>query len=45
MSGRIVDIDVVVSNPDIIYAGTAKGGVWKSTDGGFIWNPIFDDQS
>ena len=44
MSGRVTTIDVVLSNPDIIYAGTASGGVWKSTSGGIDWSPIFDDQ-
>ncbi|MGQ9673614.1 MAG: VPS10 domain-containing protein [Candidatus Aminicenantales bacterium] len=44
MSGRISDVDAVISDPNIIYVGTAAGGVWKSTDGGMKWNPIFDDQ-
>ncbi len=44
MSGRISDIDAVISDPNIIYVGTAAGGVWKSTDGGMKWTPIFDDQ-
>ncbi len=44
MSGRITAIDVVTSNPDIIYAGSASGGLWKSTSGGVTWEPIFDDQ-
>ena len=44
MSGRIAAIDAVVSNPDIIYVGSATGGVWKSVDGGVTWKPIFDDQ-
>jgi photosystem II stability/assembly factor-like uncharacterized protein len=44
MSGRVADIDVVESNPDIIYIGTATGGVWKSVNGGLTWDPIFDDQ-
>ena len=44
MSGRITTIDVVLSNPDIIYAGTASGGVWKSSSAGVKWDPIFDDQ-
>lgn len=44
MSGRVTSIDVDLSDPEIIYAGTASGGVWKSTDGGVQWAPIFDDQ-
>ncbi len=45
MSGRITAIDAVVSNPDIIYAGAASGGVWLSTSGGVTWEPIFDKES
>ena len=44
MSGRITAIDVVRNDPDHIYAGSASGGVWESTDGGILWKPIFDDQ-
>jgi photosystem II stability/assembly factor-like uncharacterized protein len=44
MSGRITAIDVVQSNPDIIYAGAASGGLWRSTSGGLEWEPLFDDQ-
>ncbi|NIO81049.1 MAG: hypothetical protein GTN53_10605 [Candidatus Aminicenantes bacterium] len=44
MSGRIGDVQVVISNPNIIYVGAATGGVWKSEDGGLNWKPIFDDQ-
>lgn len=42
MSGRISDIDAVNKNPDLIYVGTAGGGVWKSANGGMSFNPIFD---
>lgn len=45
MSGRITAIDAVVSNPDIIYAGAASGGVWRSTSGGVTWEPLFDSES
>ncbi|WP_194852393.1 WD40/YVTN/BNR-like repeat-containing protein [Nonlabens antarcticus] len=44
MSGRVTGIDVVESDPNIMYAGTASGGLWKSVSGGTVWEPIFDDQ-
>ena len=43
MSGRVNAIDVVLSNPDIIYIGSASGGVWKSENAGMNWTPISDD--
>ncbi|MEW7291456.1 WD40/YVTN/BNR-like repeat-containing protein [Aquimarina sp. 2304DJ70-9] len=45
MSGRVTAIDVVISDPDIIYAGTASGGLWKSKSGGIKWEPIFDHET
>ena len=44
MSGRVTAIDAVHSNPDIMYVGTASGGLWKSTSGGIKWTPIFDKE-
>ncbi|TDQ19201.1 photosystem II stability/assembly factor-like uncharacterized protein [Algoriphagus boseongensis] len=44
MSGRITAIDAVAENPNIIYAGSASGGLWKSTSGGIKWEPIFDNE-
>lgn len=44
MSGRVTSIDVVHSNPEHIFIGTASGGVWESKSGGITWNPIFDQQ-
>lgn len=44
MSGRTTAIDVVLANTDIIYTGTATGGLWKSLNGGITWEPVFDDQ-
>jgi photosystem II stability/assembly factor-like uncharacterized protein len=45
MSGRITSIDAVVANPDIIYAGAASGGLWKTTSAGISWEPIFDKEN
>ena len=45
MSGRVTAIDVVTSNPDVMYVGTASGGLWKSTSGGIKWDPIFDKEA
>ena len=42
MSGRITAIDVVNNNTDIMYVGSASGGLWKSESGGIDWKPIFD---
>ena len=42
-SGRISDIEAVISNPNIIYASAASGGVWKSENAGLNWTPIFDN--
>jgi photosystem II stability/assembly factor-like uncharacterized protein len=44
IGGRINAVEIDPSNPDVIYVGAAAGGVWKSTDGGFNWEPIFDNQ-
>ena len=44
MSGRVTTIDVVTNNPDVMYVGTASGGLWKSTSGGIKWHPIFDKE-
>ncbi len=44
MSGRVTAIDVVTDNPDVMYVGTASGGLWKSTSGGIKWDPIFDNE-
>ncbi|GER59290.1 hypothetical protein ULMA_13980 [Patiriisocius marinus] len=43
MSGRINDLEVHPTNSRIMYAGTAGGGVWKSSDGGATYAPIFDE--
>ena len=42
MSGRVSDVTGHPTNNKIIYIGTAGGGVWKSQDGGVMFNSIFD---
>src|SRR5260370_17279437 len=45
MGGRIDDIAVVESNAYIYYVGFATGGVWKTTNNGTTFQPIFDTYS
>ncbi|MDC7995933.1 T9SS type A sorting domain-containing protein [Altibacter sp. HG106] len=44
IGGRITDIEIPSNNPDTYYVGAASGGIFKTTDGGSSWTPIFDDQ-
>ncbi len=44
MSGRVTAIDVVLDEPQVMYIGTASGGLWKSVSGGFNWKPLFDKE-
>jgi len=43
VSGRVTAIEIHPINPNVVYAGTAQGGVFRSTNGGTSWNPIFDN--
>jgi len=40
--GRVVAVSGVVGQDDVYYFGSTAGGVWKTTDGGLNWKPIFD---
>ncbi|MHB8452239.1 MAG: WD40/YVTN/BNR-like repeat-containing protein, partial [Mycobacteriales bacterium] len=45
LSGRVTTIATTPAAPHLVYAGAADGGVWRSTDAGAHWTPIFDSQS
>jgi photosystem II stability/assembly factor-like uncharacterized protein len=42
---RVISVVGEPGNPLVVYAGAASGGIWKTTDGGNTWAPIFDDQT
>ncbi|HJQ38192.1 MAG TPA: glycosyl hydrolase [Thermoanaerobaculia bacterium] len=43
MGGRIAAIDGTADSPATIYIGAASGGVWKSTDNGTSFKPVFEE--
>jgi len=45
MSGRIADIQFHPHNSNIWYVAVGSGGVWKTTNAGTTWTPIFDGQA
>ena len=45
MGGRVDEFAVVESDPKIVYVGLASGGVWKTTNAGTTWEPIFDNEA
>ncbi len=42
--GRVITVAGVPSEPYTYYFGAVSGGVWKTTDGGISWDPLFDKQ-
>ena len=43
VSGRVTAIEIHPTNPNLVYVGTAQGGVFRSNNGGTNWTPIFDN--
>ena len=43
--GRTAAASGVPGQPNVFYIAANNGGVWKSTDAGRVWKPIFDDQA
>ncbi|MCL6282620.1 choice-of-anchor D domain-containing protein [Ruegeria sp. 2012CJ41-6] len=43
-NGLITSIATHPSDPDIVYVGTADGGIWKTGDGGANWLALFDEE-
>ncbi|MDQ2817160.1 MAG: glycoside hydrolase [Candidatus Eremiobacteraeota bacterium] len=42
--GRTVAVAGIPDRPNVFYIGAVNGGVWKSTDYGQVWTPLFDAQ-
>ena len=45
MSGRFVDMDVVESNPYTMYVASSTGGMYRTTDNGITWAPVFEREA
>jgi hypothetical protein len=44
VTGRVTEVVQHPTDPLTMYVATARGGVWKSTDGGIRWTPMSDHE-
>jgi len=44
MSGRMVDMDVVESDPFVMYVASSTGGIFRTRDNGITWEPVFENE-
>src|SRR5688572_25668335 len=44
MSGRITDVEGIPSPSKTFYVAAAAGGIWKTTNGGTTFRPVFDNE-
>lgn len=42
MGGRVADVEGVPGDPNVVYVASGSGGLWKTTNGGTSWKPIFE---
>src|SRR5579872_4807972 len=45
VGNRVASVAGVPGDPNTYYAGAASGGIWKTTDAGVHWTPMFDDET
>ena len=45
VGGRVTDIEMFVDDLNTIFVGTASGGIFKSSNRGTTWTPIFDNEA
>jgi photosystem II stability/assembly factor-like uncharacterized protein len=43
VGNRVAAVVGIPGEPNVYLAGAASGGIWKTTDGGHGWRPVFDD--
>src|SRR5262249_10911276 len=45
VTGRVTRVVAAPNDPTVLFGGTGGGGVWKTTNGGLTWLPLFDLQN